>query len=51
MKYVKYENGVMRSDGAWIPANSDNRDWQAYLEWLAEGNAPDEPPAQAAEGA
>jgi hypothetical protein len=28
------------SDNATIPFNPDNTDYQAYLEWLAEGNEP-----------
>lgn len=28
------------SDGATIPFNPDNIDYQAYLKWLAEGNEP-----------
>jgi hypothetical protein len=33
-------NLVKRSDGATIPFDPDNTDYQAYLKWLAEGNTP-----------
>lgn len=33
--------GVIRSDGANIPADARNADWQAYLAWKTLGNVPD----------
>ena len=36
-------NTVLRkSDGACIPFDPDNTDYQEYLEWVAEGNSPED---------
>lgn len=32
---------IRTTDGASIPMNSDNTDYQAYLKWLAAGNTPE----------
>ena len=29
------------TDGAFIPVNPDNTDYQAYLKWVADGNTPE----------
>ncbi len=43
--YTLAEFGVTRdSDGASIPEDDRNRDWQAYQGWLAAGNTPDPMP-------
>lgn len=40
---VKIADGV----ASFVPADPANADWQAYQEWLAEGNTPEPwPPAE-----
>lgn len=40
-KLTKDSTGVLRQDGAFIPADPQNADWQGYQKWLAEGNTPE----------
>ena len=41
-KLVKGAECVQRlSDRAFIPFASDNKDYQEYLKWVAEGNTPE----------
>ena len=42
----KLDNAVLLLPNSYIPFDPANRDYQEYLEWLAEGNTPlppDEP--------
>lgn len=39
------DNTIRRlSDGAWVPVDPRNCDYQAYLKWVDEGNTPDPAP-------
>lgn len=43
--YIDHGDYVLRvDDGAWIPKNTGNADYQAYLDWVAGGNTPSTPP-------
>jgi hypothetical protein len=33
---------ILRDGISWIPTDPENRDYQAFLEWVAEGNSPTE---------
>ena len=39
-KNVAQDSVQRLSDGAFIPFNPDNTDYQAYLAWVAQGNQP-----------
>lgn len=45
MAYKLLSNGFIQRarDGAAIPADEENRDYQEYLDWLADGNEPQGP--------
>jgi hypothetical protein len=45
-----YPQGIKRlADNAYIPFDPANTDYQAYLQWIAEGNEPLPPDAPATE--
>lgn len=41
--YKLTKAGVVRSDGAFIPATLANRDYKAYVDWVNTGGVPDSP--------
>ena len=40
-KLTEKNNGVIRNDGAFIPFDPANTDYQVYLKWIEAGNTPE----------
>lgn len=40
MYQLTSSTSILRADGACIPADPQNTDYSAYLQWLSEGNTP-----------
>ena len=40
-KGMVVESIIRKEDGAMIPKDESNTDYQAYLAWVAEGNTPE----------
>lgn len=34
-------SGVIKADGTWVPCADDHGDWNAYMDWFAQGNRAD----------
>jgi len=41
MYKITNSNTILRTDGACIPADPANTDYDQYLQWLSEGNTPE----------